>query len=80
MLDRFSSNMSEEVVVLGRIVDELGPNVRVVSVNGRLHSLVEAFMNFLGSGYQQRLVEYPMFDLRFFKRCLNGLREVFMEL
>ena len=35
------------------------------------HSLVEAYVNFLGSGYQQKLIEYPLFDLRLFKRCLQ---------
>ena len=34
VLDRFSGNVSEEVVVLGRIVDAVGPDVLVVSVQG----------------------------------------------
>ena len=34
-------------------------------------ALVEAYVNFLGSGYQQKLIEYPLFDLRYFKRCLQ---------
>ena len=34
VLDRFSGNVSEEVVVLGRIIDAIGPDVRVVSVQG----------------------------------------------
>ena len=71
VLDRFSGNVSEEVVVLGRIVDAIGPDVRVVSVQGGPHALVEAYVNFLGSGYQQKLIEYPLFDLRLFKRCLQ---------
>ena len=60
--------MNEEVVVLGRIIDAIGSDVRVVSVQGGPHSLVEADVNFLGSGYQQKLIEYPLFDLRFFTR------------
>ena len=35
------------------------------------HALVEANVNFSGSGYQQKLIEYLLFDLRFFKRCLQ---------
>ena len=31
----------------------------------------EAYVNFLGSGYLQKLTEYPLFDLRLFKRCLQ---------
>ena len=69
--DRFSGNVSEEVVVLGRIIDAIGPDVRVVSVQGGPYALVEAYVSFLGSGYQQKLIEYPLFDLRLFKRCLQ---------
>ena len=34
ILDRFSGDVSEEVVALGRIIDAIGPDVRVVSVQG----------------------------------------------
>ena len=71
ILDRFCGNVSGEVVVLGRVIDAIGPDVRVVSVQGGPPALVEACINFLGSGYQQKLIEYPLFDLRLFKRCLQ---------
>ena len=71
VLDRFSGNVGEEVVALGRIIDAIGPDVRLVSVQGEPHALVEAYVNFLGNGYQQKLIEYPLFDLRLFKRCLQ---------
>ena len=71
ILDRFSGNVNEEEVVLGRIIDAFGPDVNVVSVQGGPRALVEAYVNFLGGGYQQKLIEYPLFDLRFFKRCLQ---------
>ena len=32
---------------------------------------MEAFCEFLGSGYHQKLIDYPCFDLRLFKRCLQ---------
>ena len=70
-LDRFSSNVNEEVVVLGQIIDAIGPDVRVVSVQGGPHALVEAYINFLGSRYQQKLTEYPLFHLLLVKRCLQ---------
>ena len=57
--------------MLGRVIDALGPNVRVILAHGAPHALVEAYVNYLGSGYQQKLIEYPCFDLRFFKRCLQ---------
>ena len=71
ILDRFSSTLNEEVVVLGRIIDAIGPDVRVVSVQGGPHALVEAYVNFLGNGYQEKLIGYRLFDLRLFKRCLQ---------
>ena len=71
ILNRFSSNMSEEMVELGRVIDALGLNVRVVSVHGGPHTLMEAYINYLGSGHQQKLIEYPFFDLRLLKRCLQ---------
>ena len=33
--------------------------------------LAEAFASYLGSGYQEKLVEYPTFDLRLLKCCLQ---------
>ena len=71
VLDRFSGNVSEEEVAPGRIIDAIEPDVRVVSVQGGPHALVEAYVNFLGSGCQQKLNEYPLFGLRLFKRCLQ---------
>ena len=57
--------------MLGRIIDAFGQNVRVVSVQAGPHAVMEAYVIFLGSGYQQKLIEYPLFDLRRFKRCLQ---------
>ena len=57
--------------MLGRIVDAIGSDVRVMTVQGGPHALVEAYVNFLGSIYQQRPIEYPLFDLRLFNRCLQ---------
>ena len=33
--------------------------------------LAEVFASYLGGGYQAKLVEYPTFDLRLLKRCLQ---------
>ena len=32
---------------------------------------MEVFCEYLGSGYRQKLIDYPFFDLRLFKRCLQ---------
>ena len=71
VLSRFSANTTLEATVLGKILDAAGPDTAVVSLHGGPHVLVEAFVNYLGSGYQTKLIEYPTFDLRLLKRCLQ---------
>ena len=56
---------------MGKILDAAGPDVAVVSIHGGPHVLAEAFVKYLGSGYRSKLVEYPIFDLRLLKRCLQ---------
>ena len=76
ILDRFSSNVKGEVVVLGRIIDALGSNVHVISVHGAPHALVKAYVNFLGSGFQQKLIEHPLFHFCLPNDAFKGLRQV----
>ena len=70
-LDRYSSNPHQEVTALGRVVDALGPDVSVALISGGSTVLVEAFCEYLGNGYRQKLIDYPVFDLGFFRRCLQ---------
>ena len=70
-LDRYSSDPHQEVSVLGRTVDALGPDVSVASINGGSTVLAKAFCEYLGSGYRQKLIDYPVFDLRLFRRSLQ---------
>ena len=70
-LDRYSSDPHREVTALGRMVDALGPDVSVASISGGSTVIVEAFCEHLGNGYRQKLVDYPVFDLRLFRRCLQ---------
>ena len=70
-LDRYSSDPYQDITALGRMVDALGPDVSVASISGGSTVLVEAFCEHLGSGYRQKLIDYPVFDLRLFRRCLQ---------
>ena len=70
-LDRYSSDLHQEITALGRMVDALGPDVSVASISGGSTVLVEAFCEYLGSGHRQKLIDYPVFDLRLFRRCLQ---------
>ena len=71
VLNRFSANTSFEATVLGNFLDAADPDTAVVLLHGGPHVLAEAFARYLGSGYQAKLVEYPTFDLRLLKRCLQ---------
>ena len=70
-LDRYSCIPHQKNALLGRIIDALGPDLSVVSISGRSTILVEAFCKYLRSGYRQKLIDYPSFDLRLFKRCIR---------
>ena len=70
-LDRYSSDPHQEIAALGRAMDALGPDVSVASISGGSTVLVEAFCEYLGNGYRQKLIDYPVFDLRLFRRCLQ---------
>ena len=71
MLVRQSSDLHQEIAALGRIVDALRPDVSVVSISYGSTILVEAFCKYLGSGYRQKPIDYPFFDLCLFKQCLQ---------
>ena len=70
-MDCYSSDPHQEISALGRMVDALGPDVSVASISGGSTVLVEAFCEYLGSGYRQKLLDYPVFYLRLFRRCLQ---------
>ena len=53
------------------MVDALGPDVSMASISGGSTVLVEVFCEYLGSGYRQKVIDYPVFDLRLFRRCLQ---------
>ena len=70
-LDRYSSDPHQELSVSGQVVDALGLDVSVASISGGSTVLVEAFCEYLGSGHRQKLFDYPFFDVRLFRRCLQ---------
>ena len=70
-LDRYSSDPRQEILALGRVVEALGPDVSLASISGGSTVLVEAFCEYPGSGYRQNFIDYPVFDLQLFRRCLQ---------
>ena len=71
VLSQFSANTTLEATILAKTLDAAGPDTSFVSLHGRPNVLAEAFASYLGSGYRAKLVEYPTFDLRLLKRCLQ---------
>ena len=73
VFSRFSASTILEATILAKILDAAGPDTSVVSLHGRPHVLAEAFASYLGNGFRAKLVEYPTFDLRLLKRCLQRI-------
>ena len=71
VLSRFSENSTLEATFLAKNFDAAGPDTSAVSLHGGSHVLAKTFASYLGSGYRAKLVEYPKFDLRLLKRCLQ---------
>ena len=57
--------------MLGSVVSAVGGSASLVAVSGGSHVLGDTYREYLGSGYSHKLVEYPIFDLRLLKRCLQ---------
>ena len=69
--DRFVFDATHELSLLGSVVSAMGGSASLVAVSGGSHVLSDTYGEYLGSGYTHKLVEYPIFDLRLVKRCLQ---------
>ena len=71
--DRFAVDATHELSVLASVVAAMGGSASLVAVSGGSHVLAGTYDEYLGSGYSHKLVEYPVFDLRLLKRCLQNV-------
>ena len=71
IIDRYYGDANSELAILGKILSAVGSGASFVSVSGGSHALVECYKEYLGSGYTKTLVDYPIFDARLLKRCLQ---------
>ena len=69
--DRFAVDATHELSVFGSVVSAVGGSASLVAISGGSHVLADAYKEYLGSGYSHKLVEYPIFELRLLKRCLQ---------
>ena len=72
VLDSYSSDCKQEVAILARVIDAVGPDVSVVYVYGGAHAFLDAFTSFSVNGCYQKLVECPMFHQHLFKGSIQG--------
>ena len=71
-LDRYRGNPHQQLSTLGRLIDALGSDVSVVSSSGGRTILVEAFCEYLGSGYRQKLNDYSVLIFAWSKVVCSG--------
>ena len=76
MIDRYYGDANSELAILGKILSAVGSGISLVSLSGGSHTLVECYKEYLGSGYTKTLVDYPIFDARLLKRCLQKTASV----
>ena len=68
--DRFAVDATHELTVVGSVAAAVGGSASLVAVSGGSHVLADTYGEYLGSGYNRKLVDYTIFDLRLLKRCL----------
>ena len=73
VIDRYHGDASSELVILGHVLCAIGCGTSLVSFLGGSNTLVECYIEYLGSGYMRRLLDYPTFDVRLLKRSHKKL-------
>ena len=76
IIDRYYGDANSELAFLGKILSAMGSGASLVSLCGGSHTLVGCYKEYLGSGYTKTLVDYPVFDVRLLKRCLQKTASV----
>ena len=75
-MSKYSGEASRNATVLWQLLIVVGPSLSLISLVGGSHVLRDTFMEFVGSGYREKLVDYPVFDLRLLKGCLQKCESV----
>ena len=69
--DCFSDDATHNLSVVGSLVAAVGGSASLVAVSGGSQVLTDTCGEYFRSGYIHKLVDYPIFDLRLLKRCLQ---------
>ena len=76
VIDRYHGDASSELVSLGQVLCAIGSGASLVSISGGSHTLVESYKEYLGSRCMRGVLDYPTFDVRLLKRCLQKTASV----
>ena len=76
IIDRYYGDANSELTILGKILSAISSGASLVSLCSGSHTLVDCYREYLGSGYTKTLVDYPIFDVRLLKRCLQKTASV----
>ena len=76
VIDGYHGDASSELVILGQVLCAIGSGASLVSICGDSHKLVESYKDYLGSGCMRGVLDYPTFDVRLLKRCLQKTASV----
>ena len=76
VIDRYHGDASSELVNLGQVLCAIGNRASLVSISGGSHTLVESYKECLGSRCMRGVLDYPTFDVRLLKRCLQKTASV----
>ena len=76
IVDRYYGDANSDLVILGKTFSAVGSGASLVSLSGGSHTLVNCYREYFGSGYTKTLLDYPIFDARLLKRCLQKTASV----
>ena len=79
IIDRYYGDVNSELAFLGKFLSAVGSGASLVSLPGVSNTLVDCSREYLGSGYTKNLVDFPIFDVRLLKRCLQKSASVVFE-
>ena len=73
MPDRFFIDATHDLSILGSFLAKVRGLASVVAVSGGSRVLVDTYGDYFESGYDRKLVDYPLFDLRLLKLLLQSI-------
>ena len=79
VLSKYSGEASHDAAVHGQLLSVVGSSVLLVSLVGGSQVLHDTYIEFADSGYREKLVEYPIFNLLLLKGFLQKCASVVFE-